>query len=139
MPLATPRQVIRASRSGLHWLRFRYGIDGVSKGASTLADNPSGTLLDVLLLASGSEVHLAPASQAQLARDTIGALDVSMPSKEYFALQSDEYRSSILPSDIPMLAIEAGVSLGWRSYVGPQIDVVAVETSVRMHIGSCIK
>ncbi len=53
---------------------------------------------------------------------------VSLPSTEIFAEQPAEYRSTVLPAGVDLLAIEAGVSLGWRSYVGPQIAVIAVDT-----------
>jgi transketolase len=51
-----------------------------------------------------------------------------MPSTEMFAQQSADYRDTVLPRGLALLAIEAGVSLGWRSYVGPQIAVIAVDT-----------
>jgi transketolase len=51
-----------------------------------------------------------------------------MPSTEMFAQQSADYRGTVLPPGLALLAIEAGVSLGWRSYVGPQIAVIAVDT-----------
>jgi transketolase len=43
-------------------------------------------------------------------------------------MQSDEYRDKVLPPGVPVLVIEAGASLGWRSYVGPQIAVIGVDT-----------
>jgi transketolase len=43
-------------------------------------------------------------------------------------MQSDEYRDKVLPPGVPLLAVEAGVSLGWRSYIGPQITVIGVDT-----------
>jgi transketolase len=45
-----------------------------------------------------------------------------------FAMQSDGYRDQVLPQGVPLLAIEAGTSLGWKSYVGPQIEVIGVDT-----------
>lgn len=53
---------------------------------------------------------------------------VSMPSTSIFSMQPDQYRNEVFPPGVPLLAIEAGVSLGWRSYVGPQIAVVGVDT-----------
>jgi transketolase len=41
--------------------------------------------------------------------------------------QPVEYRESVLPPEVPILAIEAGVSLGWRPYVGPGIEVIGVD------------
>jgi transketolase len=60
--------------------------------------------------------------------DGIRASVVSMPSTELFAAQTQAYRETVLPPGVPLLVIEAGVSLGWRSYIGPQIAVVAVDT-----------
>ncbi len=80
------------------------------------------------MIATGSEVHLALAARDQLTLDGIGARVVSLPSTEIFAQQPKGYRDSVLAPGADLLAIEAGVSLGWRSYVGPQIAVVAVDT-----------
>jgi transketolase len=43
-------------------------------------------------------------------------------------MQPDRYRDKVLPPDVPLLVIEAGASLGWKSYVGPQIAVIGVDT-----------
>jgi transketolase len=51
-----------------------------------------------------------------------------MPSTSIFSMQSDEYRGTVVPPGVPVLVIEAGASLGWRSYVGPQIAVIGVDT-----------
>ncbi|MHC5538210.1 transketolase-like TK C-terminal-containing protein, partial [Singulisphaera rosea] len=53
---------------------------------------------------------------------------VSLPSPDVFSMQPDRYRDQVLPPGVPLLAIEAGASLGWRSYVGPQIAVIGVDT-----------
>jgi transketolase len=51
-----------------------------------------------------------------------------MPSTNLFASQSDDYREKIIPQGVPLLVIEAGSPLGWRSYVGPQIAVIGIDT-----------
>jgi transketolase len=51
-----------------------------------------------------------------------------MPSTNIFAAQPDDYREKTLPAGVPLLIIEAGATLGWRSYIGPQIDVIGVDT-----------
>ena len=51
-----------------------------------------------------------------------------MPSTNIFSIQSDQYRDKVLPPGVPLLVIEAGASLGWKSYVGPQIAVIGVDT-----------
>ena len=53
---------------------------------------------------------------------------MSVPSTDIFSTQPEHYRNEVLPPGVPLLAIEAGTSLGWRSYVGPQIAVIGVDT-----------
>jgi transketolase len=101
---------------------------GVPLGAYTLADSPAGAKPDILLIAIGSEVHLALEGRDRLATEGVQARVVSMPSTNIFASQPDDYREKILPAGAPLLVIEAGATLGWRSYVGPQIDVIGVDT-----------
>jgi transketolase len=101
---------------------------GVPLGGYILADCDAETRPDIILIATGSEVHLALESRDCLAKEDIGVRVVSVPSTNIFSAQSDEYRDKILPSGVPLMAIEAGISLGWRSYVGPQIEVIAVDT-----------
>ena len=101
--------------------------DGVQKGGYILADATEGEQPDVILVASGSEVHLALDARKALLKDGIHARVVSLPSWNIFDRQTSEYRSEIFPESIPVLAIEAGATLGWRSYVGPQIDVIGVD------------
>jgi len=94
----------------------------VARGAYVLADAPQPQLI---LLATGSEVALALEAHALLAGEGIAARVVSMPSWELFEAQPRAYRDEVLPPAITArLAIEAGVSLGWDRYVGPQGDVV---------------
>jgi transketolase len=102
--------------------------EGVPLGGYTLADAPPGERLDIVLIATGSEVHLALDARDRLASEGVRARVVSMPSTDLFAMQSDEYRNKILPPGVPLLVIEAGASLGWRSYVGPQIAVIGVDS-----------
>jgi transketolase len=101
---------------------------GVPPGGYVLAESPAGTCPEVILIATGSEVHLALASRDRLARESIQARVVSLPSTNIFSMQSDQYRDKVLPPGVPLLAIEAGASLGWRSYAGPQIAVIGVDT-----------
>ena len=97
-------------------------------GGYVLADSPPGTRPDVILIATGSEVHLAREGRDRLASEGVQARVVSVPSTNIFSMQSDHYRESVLPPGVPLLVIEAGASLGWRSYVGPQIAVIGVDS-----------
>ncbi|MBH0115481.1 transketolase [Salinibacterium sp. NG253] len=90
----------------------------VAKGAYVLAEAPNGTP-DVILIATGSEVQLAVEARETLKADGINARVVSAPSLEWFAEQTAEYRESVLPSTVrSRVSVEAGVSTGWREYVG---------------------
>jgi transketolase len=51
-----------------------------------------------------------------------------MPSTNLFALQSEEYRETVLPRHTPILVIEAGSPVGWQSFVGPKIAVIGIDT-----------
>ncbi|HEY2857914.1 MAG TPA: transketolase [Terracidiphilus sp.] len=97
---------------------------GVSKGAYVLddAENP-----EVILIGTGSEVSACMAAKELLAKDGIPARVVSMPSWEIFDEQSDSYKSSVLPHDIPKLAVEAGSPLGWWKYVGTDGGVIGLD------------
>ena len=101
---------------------------GVPLGGYVLADSPPGARPDIILIATGSEVHLALESRDRLATEGVQARVVSVPSTNVFSMQSDRYRDEVLPPGVPLLAIEAGASLGWKSYVGPQIAVIGVDT-----------
>ncbi|MBE0411008.1 MAG: transketolase [Anaerolineales bacterium] len=92
--------------------------DGLAKGAYVLKDT-DGKGPDIVLIATGSEVALALEAQKELSADNIACRVVSMPSWELFAAQSAEYQKSVLPPDIPRLAIEAGVTLAWNQQLYP--------------------
>jgi transketolase len=100
---------------------------GVTLGGYVLADSSIGARPNIILIATGSEVHLALEARERLATEGVQARVVSLPSTEVFSMQSDSYRDEVLPPGVPLLAIEAGASLGWRSYVGPQMAVIGVD------------
>jgi transketolase len=118
------------TRQGLPVLdpsRYPALVPGVPLGGYVLADSLSKARPDVILIVTGSEVHLALEARERLATEGVQARVVSMPSTEVFSMQSDSYRDEVLPPGVPLLAIEAGASLGWRSYVGPQMAVIGVD------------
>jgi transketolase len=101
---------------------------GVPLGGYILADSPTIGRPDIILIATGSEVHLALEGREQLLAEGVNARVVSMPSTNLFASQSDDYREEILPADVPLLVIEAGSPIGWQSFVGPRIAVIGIDT-----------
>jgi transketolase len=100
--------------------------EGLRRGAYILVEPKSKP--DMILIASGSEVHLLIEVQQQLNEQMIYARIVSMPSWELFEAQSQEYRDSVLPPSVKLrLAVEAGVPQGWHRYVGDQGDVIGLD------------
>jgi len=105
----------------------RFGNQGgTAKGAYVLSDVEGRP--DMLLIATGSEVHLAREAQEKLFREKqVKARVISMPSWELFEEQSQEYRDEVLPPDVKKrLAVEAGSSMGWRRWVGDEGAVIGV-------------
>lgn len=96
--------------------------DNAGKGAYVL-DAGQGEAKAVII-ATGSEVHLALEAQAKLAEEGISVSVVSMPSWDMFEMQSEEYKKSVLPEGLPKVAVEAGVTLGWSRYTGSEDNVI---------------
>jgi transketolase len=91
----------------------------IARGAYVLAEAGAGTRERrprAVLIATGSEVHLALQAKAKLAAAGIAVRVVSMPSTSQFDRQSAQYKQRILPPKIPRIAIEAGVTDGWWKY-----------------------
>ncbi len=102
--------------------------DGTLRGAYVLSQE-EGEKPDIVLIASGSEVHLALAAQGALAtHHGIDARVVSMPSWELFREQPQGYREAVLPPSAKRrLAIEAGASQGWCEWVTDQGAVIGID------------
>ncbi len=101
------------------------GAENLARGAYILQDAPEGSP-DLVLIATGSEVHLALAAQEELRARGVRARVVSMPSWELFEEQSSEYRAAVLPPDVPRMAVEAASPMGWERYVGPNGAVIGI-------------
>jgi transketolase len=100
--------------------------DTVARGAYVLVE--SSGIPSLILIATGSEVSVALGARDLLAEKGIAVRVVSMPSWELFDAQPVEYRESVLPPQVTArLAVEAGVSMGWHKYVGPQGDVMSLD------------
>lgn len=114
------------SRQKLHVLHKYAAVihDNAGKGAYVL-DAGQGEAKAVII-ATGSEVHLALEAQAKLAEEGISVSVVSMPSWDMFEMQNEEYKKSVLPEGLPKVAVEAGVTLGWSRYTGSEDNVIGI-------------
>ena len=100
--------------------------DGAARGAYVLLDTDGEP--DVVLVGTGSEVQLAVRARELLAAEGIQARVVSMPSREWFEQQDSGYRDSVIPSNLrARVAVEAGVSFGWRDVLGDAGRFVGIE------------
>ena len=96
---------------------------GVQSGGYMLWE-ASGTP-EVILISTGSEVHIALAAGKALLESGIMARVVSLPSWELFDAQPEAYRNKVLPPEIrARISIEAGTTIGWERYIG--LDGIAI-------------
>ncbi|PRO64464.1 transketolase [Alkalicoccus urumqiensis] len=101
--------------------------EGVRRGGYVVSD--ANGEAQGLLLATGSEVSLAVETQKLLEKEGIHTAVVSMPSWDRFDQQSDDYKESVLPSNVTArLAMEVASPLGWERYTGIQGDVLGINT-----------
>ena len=100
-------------------------ITGVTRGGYVVRDSDTA---QVLLIATGSEVHLALEAADQLEERGIAARVISMPCLEWFEAQEPAYRDSVLPASISArVSIEAGATTGWWRYVGSHGRVIGID------------
>ena len=103
------------------------GAELVARGAYVLSD-PHGGTMEVILMASGSEVHTALSARDILSVQGVMARVVAFPSWELFAAQPQEYRDEVLPPAVTgRVAVEAGTSFGWERWVGDRGKVVGID------------
>jgi transketolase len=121
--------VLVLSRQGLPVLEETAALadSGTAKGAYVLS--PAKKETELLLIGTGSEVHLLVEAQSRLFEKNIDAAVVSMPSWELFEKQSQAYKESVIPPHIKKrLAVEMGASYGWYRYVGLEGKVLGVDS-----------
>ncbi|MYS88290.1 MULTISPECIES: transketolase C-terminal domain-containing protein, partial [Streptomyces] len=101
--------------------------DDAAKGGYVLFEADGGEP-EVILIATGSEVHVAVEAREQLQGAGVPTRVVSMPSVEWFEQQDQGYRDSVLPPSVKArVAVEAGVGLTWHKYVGDAGRIVSLE------------
>ena len=109
-------------------LRMPQQLANVARGGYVLLD-PLNAKIELILIATGSEVELAIRTARILDAEGIGVRVVSMPCTQAFDAQPPEYREGVLPSwSRARVAIEAGVSDYWRRYVGLVGEVVGIDS-----------
>jgi len=100
---------------------------GLRKGAYVLADSTSKKP-EIILIATGSEVHLAIDVYEKLKAEGVQARVVNMPSWELFEQQPETYRNKILlPEVTRRISIEAGSTQGWHRYVGLEGEAIGID------------
>ena len=92
-------------------------VTGVEKGGYVFYENAPGGL-ELVIVATGSEVEIALKAARQLAGDGVGVRVVSLPSWLLFSEQSEAYRAEVLPAGVKKISIEAGTTFGWERWVG---------------------
>jgi transketolase len=103
------------------------GADHLRKGGYVLLDTDGAA--DVILIGTGSEVHLCVAARKMLKEKGISARVVSMPSWELFEKMPKDYKESVLPANVrTRVAVEAGIPMGWEKYVGDAGAIVGMTT-----------
>jgi transketolase len=103
----------------------RYPVADAARGGYVLEGDPDP---DVILIATGSEVHLALAARGLLSDRGVLSRVVSLPSWELFEEQPESYRTEVLPPEIEArVSVEAAATLGWERYVGLRGAVVGLD------------
>ena len=105
--------------------RSAASIDAIRRGGYVLSEASGAP--KAVLLATGTEVSIAMAAQKKLAESGVPVRVVSMPSTNVFDRQDKAWKDSVLPPGIPRVSIEAGVTDGWRKYVGLEGACVGVD------------
>jgi transketolase len=99
---------------------------GVARGGYVLKDSDGDP--DVILIGTGSEVQLAVEAHSRLASEGIAARVVSMPCREWFDEQDQQYRDTVIPPDVKArVSVEAGVGFGWRDLVGDAGRTIGID------------
>ncbi|MDG3015925.1 transketolase [Speluncibacter jeojiensis] len=103
------------------------GADGVRRGGYVLAEASTGTP-QVVLIGTGSELHLAVAARETLEAEGIATRVVSMPCLDWFEQQDQAYRDSVLPPAVrARVTVEAGIAMPWYRLLGDTGEAVSLE------------
>jgi transketolase len=117
------------SRQGMPtWNPDEIPRDAIERGGYVLREAGNGTP-EVILIGTGSEVHICTAAADRLEADGIPTRVVSMPCVDHFAAQPVEYRDTILPPQVrARVSVEAASPIGWHRWVGELGEAIGMET-----------
>jgi transketolase len=102
--------------------------DAIHRGAYVLRDAPNGEA-DLILIGTGSEVHICLGAAELLEEGGIATRVVSAPCLDRFAEQDDDYRDSVLPPSVrARVSVEAGSPLGWSTWIGEDGEAIGMTT-----------
>ena len=118
--------VLALTRQGLPAVRDSADRNMSARGGYVLVPGEGSD--QVVLVASGSEVHLAVEAQKQLADAGVSARVVSMPCLDLFQRQDAKYQRSVLGKDLPKIVIEAGVEQGWGRIIGSNGGFIGMDS-----------
>ena len=125
----TPTTVVLTRQTLPTYDRTKFApASGVAKGAYVLIDAEGGKP-DVILMGTGSEVHLCVEAYEKLKAEGIKARVVSMPSWELFEKQDAAYKESVFPSSVTArVSVEMAATFGWERFVGPKGKMIGMHS-----------
>ncbi|MEP6341743.1 MAG: transketolase [Maricaulaceae bacterium] len=118
--------LLALTRQGLPAIRDDASKNMCARGGYVL--RPGAGSDDIVLMATGSEVHLAVEAHERLAKEGVSARVVSVPCMELFLAQGDNYVRSVLGKDLPKIAIEAGIRQGWDRLLGQSSAFIGMDS-----------
>lgn len=122
--------IISLTRQNLPVLNNPGAAEGVARGAYIVAEAAQAPAVapELIIIATGSELHLATGAAEALAAEGRRVRVVSMVSEFLFDQQTQDYQRAVLMPGVKRLAVEAGCTRGWRRWVGLEGDVVGIDT-----------
>ncbi len=120
-----PTALVLSRQTLAHQQRTDAQINAIRRGGYALIEPAAAP--QAIIVATGSEVHLACAAASQLAGEGVPVRVVSMPCVEIFEEQDLDWTNSVLPPDLPVVAVEAGATRGWWRHVGCRGAVVGID------------
>lgn len=119
-----PTALVLSRQALAHQTRSKATLAEIKRGGYCLMGGDSSM---AVIMATGSELHLAVTAQQLLAEQGVKVAVVSMPNPQRFLTQEAEYRDSVLPPGVPRVAVEAGVTDGWYRLIGEGGRVIGLD------------